>query len=1193
MPILEAVKKCGSKCEYANSVLNFKTGSSAFFRSVSRPHKVSPLLKPPPFFYEGGGNFLSESDMRFNARHLILFAGELALALNMAGAATLEIDRTEIDIGDPITIRFTLEDGVVARQIGLFRADASLSWMEVHRAKRLRNVDTSRGETTFDSETMEVGRHEARLWVVGDSEPAAVTSFELRGPRVPGGTIDTSSEPSLQIDKATMTVGEALVVSFSGARATEDEWIGVFPDGDIRTEALRAWVYTDGTRGGRRAGPQAGRVVVRPLVLHPGKYVAQLFTRDGLAVQARAGFEVIRETASPVPAPTGQLTVAAFNIWGDGNGPPAAPIGPPGGGLSAVVGAILKTRADIVGLQECSASRYDEIVAELRQTSEYEDLHTSIHTRVISRFPIIEEYVMGAASRDQGIYAHGAGAAGVKLRLPSGAEARFFNCHLSATPVGPLNLVRGDRTVEEVIEDDLNSKAGQMQRLLERFVDDPDHDADLTTFIVGDMNSPSHLDWGEDNLAQNAGFAVVWPTSRMLVESGFTDVYRQLYPDPRSHRGFTYTNGYPKNVVISQEMQERIDFIYYRAGAAGVKVRLPSGAEARFFNNGSGLKADPVQFYLHNEDPYPSDHRLLVASFDSPAADLRDVTTGSLIFKHETEGYVDTTNAVVTKEGNWLCVFTTCAGREGWANSHAAACISEDQGKSWSEPIVIEPPAGVKNSCNPVLLATPGGRIYAFYDYNIDGITHLPDGTKMPQIYLIGWYGFRYSDDGGRTWSKDRYRIPIRLTDVDRNNDFGGEQQMFWGIDHPVTHDGSVYIAFTKIKHYHQKEMEGWFLKSDNILTELDPEKIRWQLLPDGEQGLRAAEHGSVQSEFNLVALDSGDLYCMYRTEMGYPCHAYSRDDGHSWSKPVAATYTPGGRRMKHNRACPRLWKTNNESGRYLFWFNNHATRDFWPRNPIWITGGIEQDGFIHWSQPEILLYWPVIERGMSYPDLIQEGGGYWVTETQKTIARIHKIDPTLLEGLWNQGQTNTVAQNGLVLSLDVDEQPVPNTKMPTLPSLASGGGHSIEFWMKLDQTLAGQVVLDSRDEKGKGIVIITGEDGTIRIDLNDGTNTGGWDCDAGLIQSDSWHHVVIIVDGGPNIITFVVDGVLCDGGSSRDFGWSRFSKEMDDVNGSRELKIAPSLKGRLKSVRLYDRYLRTSEAIGNFQAGMRQIGVR
>jgi len=108
-----------------------------------------------------------------------------------------------------------------------------------------------------------------------------------------------------------------------------------------------------------------------------------------------------------------------------------------------------------------------------------------------------------------------------------------------------------------------------------------------------------------------------------------------------------------------------------------------------------------------------------------------------------------------------------------------------------------------------------------------DGITHLPNGRKMPQVYLIGWYGFRYSDDGGRTWSTNRYRVPIRLTQVDRENDWGGKQQMFWGISHPVAYGGSVYVPITKIKHYHQKEMEGWFLKSDNILTELDPEKIR------------------------------------------------------------------------------------------------------------------------------------------------------------------------------------------------------------------------------------------------------------------------------------------------------------------------------------------------------------------------------
>ena len=34
-------------------------------------------------------------------------------------------------------------------------------------------------------------------------------------------------------------------------------------------------------------------------------------------------------------------------------------------------------------------------------------------------------------------------------------------------------------------------------------------------------------------------------------------------------------------------------------------------------------------------------------------------------------------------------------------------------------------------------------------------------------------------------------------------------------------------------------------------------------------------------------------------------------------------------------------------------------------------------------------------------------------------------------------------------------------------------------------------------------------------------------------------------------------------------------------------MQLAPSLKGELKSVRVYGRYLRTSEAVGNYQAGL------
>ena len=48
----------------------------------------------------------------------------------------------------------------------------------------------------------------------------------------------------------------------------------------------------------------------------------------------------------------------------------------------------------------------------------------------------------------------------------------------------------------------------------------------------------------------------------------------------------------------------------------------------------------------------------------------------------------------------------------------------------------------------------------------------------------------------------------------------------------------------------------------------------------------------------------------------------------------------------------------------------------------------------------------------------------------------------------------------------------------------------------------------------------------------------------------------------GPNVISFVVDGVLCDGGAFSTYGWGRFTPELGDVSGSGRLRISPSLKG-------------------------------
>jgi hypothetical protein len=216
---------------------------------------------------------------------------------------------------------------------------------------------------------------------------------------------------------------------------------------------------------------------------------------------------------------------------------------------------------------------------------------------------------------------------------------------------------------------------------------------------------------------------------------------------------------------------------------------------------------------------------------------------------------------------------------------------------------------------------------------------------------------------------------------------------------------------------------------------------------------------------------------------------------------------------------------------------------------------------------------------------LVEQDGRYWITETQKSIARVHEVDATLLEGLWNQRKVRKITQEGLVLSLNHEELQTGKATMPILPDLRGGGGFSIDLRMVLDDLSPGQIIFDSRDEQGKGIVLATGEQGTIRIDLSDGTTTSGWGCDPELPGCGTVHHITAIVDGGPKIVTFVVDGVLCDGGTHRQYGWGRFNKELGDVNGSEKLRIAPSLNGKVKVLRIYDRYLRTSEAIANFHA--------
>jgi hypothetical protein len=595
--------------------------------------------------------------------------------------------------------------------------------------------------------------------------------------------------------------------------------------------------------------------------------------------------------------------------------------------------------------------------------------------------------------------------------------------------------------------------------------------------------------------------------------------------------------------------------------------------------------------------------------------DPRNIKSGLVI---PDEGYSDQPYIVKTNDGAWLCVITTGPGAEGVGGQHVVTRRSTDQGKTWSAAVDVEPSKGPEASY-AVMLKVPSGRVHVFYNHNTDNVRQViadkptyKDGLNR-RVDSLGHFVFKYSDDGGRTWSAQRYEIPQRDFEIDRKNPYGGKLKFFWTVGKAFSYKGAGYVPLHKVGGFGEgffTSSEGVLLRSANILTERDPAKIRWETLPDGDIGIRApAGGGPIAEEQSFSVLSDGSLFCVFRTIDGYSAFTYSRDGGHTWDPSQYMRYADG-RLMKHPRAANFAWRC--ENGKFLYWFHNHGgrfigenpqrrTMAYEDRNPVWLAGGVEADSpkgkIIRWSQPEIALYDddPVIR--MSYPDLVEDGGKYFLTETQKDVARVHEIDPALLEGMWNQFDAKGVTRKGLVLELTGAVPPAAKAPEPA-PFLQHSkradygkedlnNGFSLSLWVRLDSLKTDQWLVDDRTTDGRGYALRTTGNGAVEIILNDGRTENRWASDPGSLIAGKAQHIVAIVDGGPKIITFVIDGKFNDGSDARQFGWGRFSPNLKSAAGALELRIGRNLDGKVLSLRLYDRYLRTSEATAAFHAGM------
>jgi hypothetical protein len=503
----------------------------------------------------------------------------------------------------------------------------------------------------------------------------------------------------------------------------------------------------------------------------------------------------------------------------------------------------------------------------------------------------------------------------------------------------------------------------------------------------------------------------------------------------------------------------------------------------------------------------------------------------------------------------------------------------------------------------------PGGRLYCFYNHNTDNVRAVKAddppyaGGLCRRVDSQGYFVFKYSDDHGRSWSAERTPIPVREMAIDRENPYGGEIRYFWNVGRPFIHAGAAFVSLHKVGglgHGFFTRSEGVLLKSEDILTEEDPARITWQTLPDGDAGLRTPPGGGpVAEEQSYCVLSDGSFYAVYRTIDGHPACAYSRDGGHTWTEPVYQRYADG-RLMKHPRAATFAWRC--ENGKYIYWYHNHGGTWYEDRNPVWLCGGVEADTaegrVILWSQPEIALYDDDPYVRISYPDMVEEDGELFLSETQKDVARVHNVDRALLDGLWGQfePEASRVTDDGLILqALAGEGRALDAIELPALPTFNErdetrpdyGGrdlraGFTVEAWLRFEILRAGQIVLDSRRPDGQGLCLLMSERGRLEILLNDGRTECRWTSDPGLLDVGETHHVGVVVDGGPKVITFIIDGQVNDGGDFRQFGWGRFSPHLRHANGGHRLRIGSSMDGQVVRLRLYGRALRFSELISN-----------
>lgn len=320
---------------------------------------------------------------------------------------------------------------------------------------------------------------------------------------------------------------------------------------------------------------------------------------------------------------TKEISVLQFNIWHGGTSFPGA--------YDAVVDEIVRLNPDFVTFSEVRNEEdshfCDRIVASLKARNQTYFSFYSSDAGLLSRFPITDH---------SKIYPEEGVGGNTTYRLVTrveNMEVAVYSAHLDYIHYAPY-LPRGYdgftwkklpapvTDVDSILTSNLTSKRDEA---LNAFIREAQKDiaAGRMVIVGGDFNEPSHRDWTEavKDSFDHRGCVVPWTSTIMLEKAGFIDSFREKYPNPLTHPGFTYPADC-KQVDVSKlawtpeaDDRDRIDFIFYHPHK-GVKLKdcVIVGPKGSIVRN-QRTEECSQDVFIEPGGSWPTDHKALLTTF--------------------------------------------------------------------------------------------------------------------------------------------------------------------------------------------------------------------------------------------------------------------------------------------------------------------------------------------------------------------------------------------------------------------------------------------------------------------------------------------------------------------------------------------------------------------------------------------------